>query len=207
MSILKCFAIPNLCSVNNDKNILKQITMEKLVNTEFNVPTKNEVSEANQQIFDSLHNTLGFVPNLYATIAYSDNGLSRYLNYQNAKTSLSSKEKEAINLIVSEINGCVYCQSAHCVIGKMNGFDDSQLFDIRNGKSENAKLHALVKLAAEATENKGNVSDSTIDEFFAQGYTKENLVDVILQISDKIVMNYLYNLTKIPIDFPLASSL
>ena len=85
----------------------------------FLVPTKEQVAPVNQEIFDNLNTTLGFVPNLYATIAYSDNGLAKYLAYQNAKTSLSNKEKEAVNLIVSQVNGCIYCQSAHLVLGKM----------------------------------------------------------------------------------------
>jgi len=58
---------------------------------QFKVPTREEVSPANQAIFDNLHKALGFVPNLYATIAHSDNGLSRFLAYQNAKTSLNNK--------------------------------------------------------------------------------------------------------------------
>ncbi|MBL7708762.1 MAG: carboxymuconolactone decarboxylase family protein, partial [Chitinophagaceae bacterium] len=51
----------------------------------FTVPTRDEVAPANQTIFDNLNKALGFVPNLYATIAYSENGLGRYLAYQNAK--------------------------------------------------------------------------------------------------------------------------
>ena len=70
----------------------------------FSVPKREEVTEKNQQIFDNLNNALGFVPNLYATMAYSENGLGRYLDFQGAKTSLNNKEKEAINLIVSQIN-------------------------------------------------------------------------------------------------------
>ena len=50
---------------------------------------------------------------------------------------MSNKEKEAVNLIVSEVNGWLYCKSAHTVIGKMNGFTDEQLLDIRKGQSEN----------------------------------------------------------------------
>lgn len=181
--------------------------MENVTATEFNVPTREEVSPINQEIFDNLNKALGFVPNLYATIAYSDNGLKRFLDYQNAKTSLSNKEKEAVNLIVSQVNECTYCQSAHTVLGKMNGFSDEQLLDIRKGKSSNAKLDALVKLAADITLNRGKASGEKIDEFFAQGYTKEHLVDVILQVSDKTAMNYLHNLTKVPVDFPVAQTL
>ena len=107
----------------------------------FEVPTREQVGATNQGIFDTLQKALGFVPNLYATIAYSDNGLARYLAYQNAKTTLSNKEKEAVNLVVSQVNNCVYCQSAHTVIGKMNGFSDEQLVDIRKGKASDVSIY------------------------------------------------------------------
>lgn len=174
---------------------------------QFTVPTRNEVAPANQEIFDNLNKALGFVPNLYATIGLSSNGLGRYLAYQNAKTSLSNKEKEAVNLIVSQINGCIYCQSAHTVIGKMNGFTDDQILDIRRGTAADAKLNALVQLAAAITKNKGRADAAVVDAFFAAGYTNEHLVDLVLQVSEKIAMNYLHNLTQVPVDFPVAPSL
>lgn len=171
---------------------------------QFAVPTKSDVAPANQEIFDNLNKALGFVPNLYATIGYSSNGLGRYLAYQNAKSSLSNKEKEAVNLVVSQINGCVYCQSAHTVIGKMNGFTDEQIVDLRRGNSSDAKLNALVQLAVSITKNKGRADATVLDAFFAAGYTNEHLVDTILQVSEKIAMNYLHNLTQIPVDFPVV---
>ncbi len=189
------------CVVNND-NTSK---IKKMRN--FTVPVREDVSTGNQAIFDTLNKALGFVPNLYATIAWSGNGLAKYLAFQNAKTSLSNKEKEAVNLIVSQVNGCVYCQSAHTVIGKMNGFSDEQLVGIREGKVTDSKLSALILLAADITKNRGNADAGLVDNFFEQGYTNENLVDLILQISDKTAMNYLHNLTKIPVDFPLAPAL
>jgi AhpD family alkylhydroperoxidase len=178
-----------------------------MTTTTFSVPARSEVSENNQVIFDNLQKALGFVPNLYATIGYSKNGLERFLAYQNAKTSLNNKEKEAVNLIVSQVNNCVYCQSAHLVIGKMNGFTDEQLVDIRKGKATDPKLNALVQLAAEITKTKGEANFDLVAAFFAQGYNNENLVDLILLISDKTAMNYLHNLTQVPVDFPLAPSL
>ncbi len=105
---------------------------------------------------------------------------------------------------MSQVNGCVYCQSAHLVLGKMNGFSDEQLLNIRKGKSTDAKLNALVQLAADITSNKGRANAETVNAFFENGYTNENLVDLILQISDKTAMNYLHNLTKVAVDFPLA---
>jgi len=171
----------------------------------FNVPTMEDVSPANKKNFEALKKALGMVPNLYATIAYSENGLSKYLDFQTAKTSLSNREKEAVNLVISQVNGCRYCQSAHTVLGKLNGFSDEEIIKIRKGYSSNDKIDKLVALAKDIIENKGRVSSETLDAFYAVGYNNENLVDVILQVSDKIAMNYLYNLIQIPIDFPVAA--
>jgi alkylhydroperoxidase family enzyme len=99
------------------------------------------------------------------------------------------------------------CQSAHLVLGKMNGFSEEQLIEIRHGKSTDSKLNSLVVLAADLTSSKGNANATNVDAFFAQGYTNENLVDLILQISEKTAMNYLHNLTKVTVDFPLAPAL
>ena len=37
----------------------------------FDVPTRSEVNETNQGIFDHLEKAVGFVPNIYATFALS----------------------------------------------------------------------------------------------------------------------------------------
>ena len=173
----------------------------------FKVPSKETVSPANQGIFDNLHKGLGFVPNLYAVMAYSETALGKYLAFQSAKTSLANKEKEAVNLVVSQINGCVYCQSAHTLLGKMNGFSEEETLKIRSGGSTDAKLDALVKFAKAVTENKGRVAAPTLNAFYNAGYNDANLVDVIMLVGDKIIMNYLHNLTEVPVDFPLAQPL
>ena len=99
----------------------------------FNVPTRGEVSSNNQEIFDNLKKGLGTVPNLYAVMAHSDTALGNYLAFQNAKTTFNNKEKQAINLIVSQVNECAYCQAAHTVLGKMNGFSEEQNIEIKKG--------------------------------------------------------------------------
>ena len=67
----------------------------------FDVPQYDQVTPENQQIFDNLKSKVGFVPNIYATYAYSGTALGRYLTFANGKTSLSNKEKEVVNLVTS----------------------------------------------------------------------------------------------------------
>ena len=174
----------------------------------FKVPTKAEVSENNQAIFDQLEKKLGFVPNLYAYYAKNETALGDYLNFQSRKSTLKAKEKEVIHLVTSELNGCTYCQSAHTAIGKMNGFSDDQILEIRGGTANfDPKLDALARLTASIVSNGGNASDETKDAFFAAGYTESNLVDVAIAIGTKVISNYIHNLTQFAIDFPLAPSL
>ncbi|HTI58456.1 carboxymuconolactone decarboxylase family protein [Mucilaginibacter sp.] len=174
----------------------------------FSVPTREQVSPANQAIFDNLQKAIGMVPNLYAAMAHSEHGLGNYIAFQSGKSSLRAKEREIINLVVSQVNGCIYCLSAHTVLGKMNGLTDEQLIEIRKGSALfDTRLDALVKLVKSITENKGRVDSALVDNFYAAGYNEGNLVDAIIIIGDKTIMNYLHNLTGIPVDFPLAPSL
>ncbi|GAA4268643.1 carboxymuconolactone decarboxylase family protein [Hyunsoonleella aestuarii] len=174
----------------------------------FNVPTRDEVSENNQAIFDNLNKALGFVPNLYATYAHSDTALENYLNFANAKTSLSAKEKEVVNLAVSQVNNCIYCLSAHTAIGKMNGFTDDQILELRTGEASfNNKLGALARLAKNITENRGRTDVNVLENFFNAGYNKGNLIDVISLVGDKTISNYIHSTTQVPVDFQVAQPL
>jgi len=176
--------------------------------TTFKVPTREEVTDQNKKIFDDLEEKLGFVPNIYATYAYSDNAPSRYLTFANGKTSINNKEKEVINLVVSQVNGCTYCQAAHTQLGKMNGFSEEQTIELRKGHAPfDEKLDALVKLAKEIAENRGKVSEESLKNFFNAGYSKENLVDLILNVGEKATTNFLHNVTGISVDFPEAPEL
>ncbi|MEM7186091.1 MAG: carboxymuconolactone decarboxylase family protein [Bacteroidota bacterium] len=173
-----------------------------------NVPTRTEVNETNQGIFDSLEKALGFVPNLYATYAHSETALQNYLNLSNAKTSLRAKEKEVVNLAVSQVNECDYCLAAHTAIGKMNGFSDEQIAELRQGyASFDARLDALARLAKNITENRGAADQEVVDHFFASGFDKGNLIDTIVLVGDKTISNYLHRTTQVPVDFPAAPSL
>lgn len=176
--------------------------------TNFNVPTRNEVSTTNQAIFDNLEKAVGFVPNIYATMALSENGLKNFLDFANSKSSLKTKEKEVINLTVSELNQCQYCLSAHTAIAGMNGFSTEQITELRSGTAAfDSKLDALAKLARDIADNRGATSSAVLEAFFKAGWTKENLVDVINQVGEITITNYLHRTTEVPVDFPAAVAL
>jgi uncharacterized peroxidase-related enzyme len=176
--------------------------------TTFPVPTRDGVSPANQAMFDALHKQLGMVPNLYATLAHSETALATYLALQSAKSSLSAKAREVVNLVVSEVNACAYCLAAHTVIGKMNGFTDAQVLEIRSGTAGfDTRLDALARLVKSIATARGHADPALVQAFLAAGWTPGNLVDVVVAIGDKTVTNYLHGVTQVPVDFPPAPAL
>ena len=172
------------------------------------VPSYEQVSPANQALFDNLTKALSFVPNLYATFAHSETALGTYLTLQNAKSSLNQKAREVINLAVSEVNQCQYCLAAHTALGQMVGFTPEQILDIRGGTAPfDGRLDALARLVRNVAISRGHADQDVVQAFFAAGWTEGNLVDAMLVIGDKTVSNYLHSTTKIPVDFPAAVAL
>jgi uncharacterized peroxidase-related enzyme len=182
--------------------------METRTKTNFTVPTRAEVSANNQAIFDNLQKGLGFVPNLYAYFGKNETALGDYLTLQNRKNTLKAKEREVINLVTSQINGCRYCQSAHTTLAQKNGFTDAQILEIRSGKATfDSRLDALAKFTAAVVENRGKANVQAIEDFFAAGYNEANMIDVVMVAGDKTISNYIHNITHLEIDFPLAEAL
>lgn len=173
----------------------------------FEIPNKDNVSSANKVVFDHLEQSIGSVPHLFAIMAYSNFGLMRFLSFQNSASSLSKKEKEIVNLVVSEINNCLYCIREHTYIAMMNGFSEEEITAIRSGKALKKKWNALAVFTKFFSENKGKVPDDLLKNLFEAGYDLENLIDIVLQVSENMATNYLFNLTNIPIDFPETNEL
>ena len=176
--------------------------------SKFKVPTIEEVSPQNQEIFKTLKSALGFVPNIYAAMANSNNALGNYLTFSNSATSFSKKEKEVIDLAVSQVNGCKYCLSAHTAIGKMNGFTDEQILELRaGGASWDEKQNVLAKISRSIAETRGRVNEDLVEAFYAVGYNNENLVDLVVAAGIINITNTFHNLTNVEIDFPVAKEL
>jgi len=177
-------------------------TAEKVI---FEVPTREQVSPNHQAIFDHMQSAFGKVPNLYATFALNDTALADYLALQNRKSTLSAKEREIINLVVSQVNDCKYCVPAHTAVGKMVGFTDQQILEIRKAQiSFDSRYDALARFVKETAITRGRPSENASDALFNAGYTQANVIDIMMIIGDKIISNYLHNFTKIPVDWPEA---
>jgi uncharacterized peroxidase-related enzyme len=182
--------------------------MTTIAASTFAVPTRDTVSPANQALFDALLKGVGMVPNLYATFAHSETALGDYLALQGRKTSLTLKEKEIVNLVVSQVNECDYCLAAHTLLAQRAGFTASEVLAIRRGESvKSDRQDALVRFVRQVAETRGHGVQDDLAAVLDAGYTAENVVDIIVAVGDKTITNLLHNVTAVPVDFPAAPAL
>jgi AhpD family alkylhydroperoxidase len=173
---------------------------------EFKVPSYNEVNADARHVFDQLNKSAGKIPNLYATIGHSGNALASYMSFvqAQAKSSFHGKEREAVYLIVSQLNGCEYCLASHTQSAMRFGWKEEDTLLLRSGNSPDPKWQVIFKVIQSVINDKGEVNDALLQSFFDAGFKTASLMDLMVLISIMSFTNYVYRLTKIPIDFPTA---
>lgn len=174
------------------------------------VPALTQLEPESQTILNAVQKKLGKVPNLFATIGYSTHALKGILDFEAtlySSTIFTAKEREAVNLIVSQVNLCNYCLAAHTMLAKMRGFSEEETIAIRKGNTPDSRLNAIIQLAQSIAENKGKGEQDRMEAFFNAGFTEAGLMELIGLITVRTYTNYVFSSTAIPIDFPAASPL
>ena len=162
----------------------------------FTVPTYDQAPDNVKPTFDRFIKITGKMPNLYATIGYSANALNSYLAYVNeqARGTFHAKEREAVYLIVSQLNGCEYCLASHTQSAVKNGWTEDETLLIRAGNHPDKKWHVIYQVIKSVIDNKGMVSDGLLDKFYALGYQEAAIVDLLVLVNVMSFTNYAFPL-------------
>lgn len=167
------------------------------------LPTENVPSDT-KKLFDQVHAKLGRVPNLMQTLGHSPSALRGYLSLNESLShgTLTAKDRERIALAVAEHNGCDYCLAAHSAIGKMVGLNPNQIAESRNGYASDSKADALLRFVQRVLASNGQIDDSDLEQFRAEGYSDGDVAEVIAHISLSVLTNFFNNVAKTEVDFP-----
>ena len=123
------------------------------------------------------------------------------------KTKLSETERQIILMTNNRLNGCAYCMAAHTSISQMAGVKAEVIEALRNNTPiSDPKLEALRTFSAVINESRGWPTEEQINAFLAAGYTQQNLLEVILGTSLKVMSNYTNHIAETPVDKAFASN-
>ncbi len=161
--------------------------------TKFSVHTIASAPSDSKALLEAAEKGFGFVPNLSATMAESPELLAAYSTLWDlfGKSTLSPVEQQIVYMASSFENRCNYCMAGHTALSKMLKVDPAVIDALRSGNPiADRKLEALHHYATLVVRNRGWVSDADTDAFLAAGYTRRNVLEVILGTATKVISNY-----------------
>jgi uncharacterized peroxidase-related enzyme len=173
-----------------------------------NVPAPEDVPAGAQQILDKVGAQLGFVPNMFKTIASNPTVLEVVTTLQGTLSRvLDAKTRHSIALAVSQANGCSYCLAIHTYVatefGGMSG-DDIELG--RVGGSVDPKRAAAARFAQRVVDSRGRVSDADLAGVRGAGYTDSQILAIVALSVQFLLTNFINNVNQTDLDIPGVDS-
>ncbi len=182
--------------MNTNANLLQSLTIA-------------QAPAAAKPVMEGIQKDYGFIPNLMATMANSPEMLKGYLTLYAEwdKTSFTPQERNFATLAASLENECSYCTAAHSTIAKaFQKVPAETVAAIRAGKpTGDKKTDALITLVRELVSKRGHASRATIDNFLAVGFTKTQVMELLMPVALKTMSNYLDHINPATLDAAFAS--
>ena len=175
---------------------------------EFDRHTPETAPAEAKPLLEASAKAYGMIPNLHAVLAESRETYEAYQTLQRlfAEASLSTVERHVVWLTINVENRCHYCVPAHSFLALKDGVGRDVVDAVREERPiADARLEALRVFARDMTRERGFVGDAAVDAFLAAGFSRRNVLDVILGVSHKVISNYVNHLARTPVDAPFAA--
>ncbi|HDY94009.1 MAG TPA: carboxymuconolactone decarboxylase family protein [Pseudoalteromonas sp.] len=172
---------------------------------EFTLYTADNAPEESKSLMADSVAAFGMVPNLHAVMAEAPTLLKGYqvLHELFQKTSFNAEELTVVWQSINVEHACHYCVPAHSAIAASMKVDQGVVDALVNKTPlENPKLETLRETTLAMTRERGVISDEQIEKFFAAGYGKQQLLEIIVGLSQKVMSNYTNHLADTPVDAP-----
>lgn len=172
--------------------------------TDFPIHTVDSAPDASKPLLEKSLAAFGRVPGLHGTMAESPALLEGYQILHKLFAESTSFDADELTVVWQTINvehACHYCVPAHTGIAKMMGIDDAISEALRNETPlPNARLEALRTFTLQMVRSRGNATEAETQAFLDAGFTKQQILEVVLGIAQKVMSNYTNHLAETPVD-------
>ncbi|WP_299320848.1 carboxymuconolactone decarboxylase family protein [uncultured Maribacter sp.] len=161
--------------------------------------------EGSKGLLENSQKSFGMIPGLHGVLAASPKILEAYqtLHKLFTETSFNNDELTVVWQAINVEHACHYCVPAHTGIAGMMKVDDTITEALRNETPlADAKLEALRTMTLTIVRNRGNVTQDDLDAFYAAGYGEQQVLEIILGLSQKVISNYTNHIAHTPVDAP-----
>ena len=153
--------------------------------TALDLPAVDPLPADTQKYFDICQEKLGLVPNVLQSYAFDIDKLNSFTELYNdlmlAESGLSKLEREMIAVVVSSINRCFYCLTAHgAAVRAFSGdpeLGEQLVMNYRTAKLD-ARQRAMLDFAAMMTERSFAIEEVDRNALRAVGFTDRDIWDI-----------------------------
>ena len=153
--------------------------------TALDLPMVTPLPEATQKYFDICQDKLGMVPNVLQAYAFDIDKLNAFTTLYNdvmlADSGLSKLEREMIAVVVSSINKCFYCLTAHgAAVRALSGdpiLGEQLVMNYRSADLD-ARQKAMLDFAALITENSQHIEEVDRAALRSVGFSDRDIWDI-----------------------------
>ncbi|MEK9496840.1 carboxymuconolactone decarboxylase family protein [Photorhabdus sp. P32] len=159
--------------------------------------------EKSKKLLQSSINDFGWIPNQSGYMSESPSLLAAYQRAHDLfiDSSLNEEEKAVVWITTGIENGCNYTVQAHAYIAIHNGVDKKTVKALIEKTDDlSPRLLALREFTIEVIYCRGQLKRDAIDLFLSRGFSKQNMLDVVLGVSQKNMSTILNSIAGTEID-------
>jgi uncharacterized peroxidase-related enzyme len=171
--------------------------------TKFKLHDLESAPEASRPFLEAAQKKFGFIPNVLRTQAEAPALLKGYMTLSGifGESGLSPAEQQTILLAASIENKCHYCVAAHTGGALGAGVAEEDVNALRAGEAlPDHKLDALVTVTKKMVEARGWLKEDDIEPFLKAGYSRADVMHVVLGIAVKTMTHYVNHMAETPLD-------
>ena len=153
--------------------------------TALDLPMMDPLPEATKKYFDICNDKLGMVPNVLQAYAFDIDKLNAFTTFYNdlmlANSGLTKLEREMIAVVVSSINRCFYCLTAHgAAVRELSGNPILGEQLVMNYKTADVapRQRAMLDFAALLTTASATVEEADRQTLRDHGFSDRDIWDI-----------------------------
>jgi alkylhydroperoxidase family enzyme len=171
--------------------------------TEFTLHDEESAPEASKTLLADSQKAYGMIPGLHAVMAEAPGLLEAYQTLQTLVEN-ASFDKDEVTVVWQTVNvehACHYCVPAHTGIAMSMGVGEEITDALRDETAlPNEHLEALRTFTLSVVRDRGDVDSEEVQTFLNAGFSKRQLLEVILVVSQKVMSNYTNHIANTPVD-------
>jgi len=175
--------------------------------SEFAIHSRATAPFAAKPFLEEASASLGYVPALLGQMAESPQLLEAY-SVTSAifrKSTFTEAEQQLVLLTISVEHDSQYCTPAHTRRARQAGLAEPDIRAIRDRRPlSDPRLDSLRIFAIRMVRERGFLTDGEVAAFLTAGFTRAQVLDVVLAVGIKTLSNYVNHLAETPLDPPLT---